>query len=498
MPAPDFPHPVKLYSIAALRALEARGIAAAGGDPRALMVRAGQAGWRTVLEHWPRVRTLLVACGPGNNGGDGFELARNALQSGRAVTVIALPGAGAPATPAGAARAAWEEAGGRTALWNGELPEAGLVVDALFGIGLCRPLEGEAAQLVDAINRLPVPVLSLDVPSGVDAATGAASGPAVVADHTLEFIAPKAGLRTGAARGLSGGLSLDGLQVEPGPVAIGATAECLGRDALRRWLRPRERDSHKGRHGRVLCIGGDHGYGGAVMLAAEAALRSGAGRVDVLTRPLHVAPLLARLPEAMVHGCDGARPDPALLASADVIAIGPGLGREPWGAGLLEAAMAAGKPLVLDADGLNLLARAPAVLPRGSVITPHPGEAARLLGCSTGEVQGDRFGAVDALARHHGVATVLKGAGSLVAAPGRLSRLVDAGNPGLAVGGTGDVLTGVVAALLAQGLEAFDAAAAGALMHAAAGDLAAADGERGLLPGDLMPALRRLANPEPA
>ena len=165
------------------------------------------------------------------------------------------------------------------------------------------------------------------------------------------------------------------------------------------------------------------------------------------------------------------------------------------GAALFDSAVAAERPLVLDADGLNLLAGRAVALPAGSVITPHPGEAARLLGCTTAQVQADRFAAAREMAERHGVAVVLKGAGSLVAAPGRLPRLVDAGNPGMAVGGMGDVLTGVVAALLAQGLDAFDAASCGALLHACAGDLAAAEGERGLLPRDLMPALRRLANP---
>lgn len=279
---------------------------------------------------------------------------------------------------------------------------------------------------------------------------------------------------------------------------MAAAVERLRPADLARWLRPRPRDAHKGGNGRVLCIGGDHGHGGAIMLAAEAALRSGAGLVDVLTRPLHVAPLLARLPEAMVHGFEDGQPDPVLLQRADVIALGPGLGQDDWGIALFQACLRAGRPLVLDADGLNLLARSPAVVPPGSVLTPHPGEAARLLDCDTAGVQADRESAVEALARRHETVVVLKGAGSLVAVPGRATRRIGAGNPGMAVGGMGDVLTGVVAALLAQGLGAFDAAACGALLHACAGDNAAtAGGERGLLPSDLFPELRRLANPGP-
>ena len=278
-----------------------------------------------------------------------------------------------------------------------------------------------------------------------------------------------------------------------------ASVEPLQPHDLRRWLHPRRRDSHKGEHGRVLCIGGEHGHGGAIVLAAEAALRSGAGLVDVVTRQPHVAALLARLPEAMAHGHsdDADALDARFIDAADVIAIGPGLGQGAWGGMLLARILTADKPAVFDADALNLLASSPRrPLPAGSILTPHPGEAARLLGIDTAAVQRDRVGAACRLAEQFAAVVVLKGAGSIVAAPGRLPRRVEAGNPGMAVGGMGDVLTGVVAALYAQGLGAFDAASCGALLHALAGDTAAREGgERGLLPSDVMPWLRRLANP---
>jgi NAD(P)H-hydrate epimerase len=265
---------------------------------------------------------------------------------------------------------------------------------------------------------------------------------------------------------------------------------------LLRWLRPRARNAHKGTHGRVLCVGGDHGGGGAIMLCAEAALRSGAGLVDAATREIHVPALLARLPEALAHVPTYASQFETSLDRADVIAIGPGLGQDDWGKPLLQQAVATGKPLVLDADALNLLAVAPQSLPPDAIITPHPGEAARLLGKSVAEVQRDRFATAHELGTRYRCVVVLKGAGSIVAASDRLPRVIAAGNPSMAVGGMGDVLTGAIAALRAQGLDAFDAASVGALLHAAAGDAAAADGERGLLPSDLMPWLRRLANPE--
>ncbi len=271
--------------------------------------------------------------------------------------------------------------------------------------------------------------------------------------------------------------------------------ETIGPGALAGWLPPRPRDSHKGDNGHVLCIGGDHGSGGAILLCAQAALRAGAGLASVATRAEHVPALLARQPEAMAHAVESTQELLPLLARATVVAIGPGLGQGEWGRAMLAPALACGKPLVLDADALNLVAAHALALPADAIMTPHPGEAARLLGSDGAAVQSDRRAAAEALAARYGCAVVLKGAGSLVAAPGRKTRIVAAGNPGMATGGMGDLLTGVIAALRAQGLAAFDAASCGALLHAHAGDIAARDGMRGLLPSDLLPRLRECANP---
>jgi NAD(P)H-hydrate epimerase len=233
--------------------------------------------------------------------------------------------------------------------------------------------------------------------------------------------------------------------------------------------------------------------GGAVLLCAEAALRGGAGLVRVATRAAHVAPLLARCPEAMPVGIEDSPSFAAMLEQAGVLALGPGLGQGEWGRALFSAAISTGKPLVVDADALNLLASAPRALP-DAVLTPHPGEAARLLGCTNAEVQRDRIAAAKRIAARFDAVVVLKGAGSIVAAPDRVPRIIGAGNPGMAAGGMGDVLTGVIAALRAQGLDGFDAASAGALLHAVAGDAAAHDGERGLLPRDVIACVRRVAN----
>lgn len=493
MPCAALPDETPLFDSAALRVIEQR-VAQATGDGFELMRRAGCAAWRELLDRWPQARRLLVVCGPGNNGGDGYLLATHALRSGRDVQVLSVDALPPNSELAREARRTFLGAGGRAGVFEATLPPADLVVDALFGIGLTRTPDAHLSALVDAINAHDADVFSLDVPSGIDADRGSAPGHAVRATHTLEFIGCKVGLRTGTALDHTGSLGLATLEAEPFRDAV-PVATLIGVGALPRWLRPRVRDLHKGRNGRVLCIGGDLGGGGAIVLCAEAALRSGAGLVEVATRSAHVAPLLARLPEAMAHACDeAAAVEPAMLR-ADCIALGPGLGRTEWAASLLQSALAAAHPLVLDADALNLLAERPAALPVDAVMTPHPGEAARLLGLSAADVQRDRFEAARVLARRHTGTVVLKGAGTVVAAADGRTHVLAAGNPGMAVGGMGDALTGVIAALRAQGLDAFDAAACGALLHAVAGDSAAVAGERGLMPTDLMPWLRHHANP---
>jgi NAD(P)H-hydrate epimerase len=494
------PPTLALYDANAARELDARAIADLGGDAFELMRRAGRAAWHCALRHWPQAQRIVVVCGPGNNGGDGYVFARLALEAGRNVRVVRLAEHSPRSDSAVRARDEFRQRNGRIEAFVDALPPADLIVDALFGLGLARAPEGESAKLIDAINQHPAPCLALDVPSGIDADSGGVPGAAVAATRTLEFLVPKPGLRTGQSIDLVGRLELAELQL-PQKVFDGLEphSALLLPEALRNVLRPRRRDSHKGLSGRVLCLGGDHGSGGAIVLCADAALRSGAGLVDVATREDNVAALIARRPEAMARAVERSEDLAVQIQHADVLAVGPGLGQGVWGRVLFGAALAAGKPLVLDADALNLLAaRDPAqALAPDSILTPHPGEAARLLGSTTEAIQNDRFGAAAAIAERYRAVVVLKGAGTIVAAPDRKPGLIGAGNPGMAVGGMGDLLTGVIAALRAQGLPAFDAACIGALLHATAGDDAARDGgERGLLPSDLLPRLRRLANPD--
>jgi len=370
---------------------------------------------------------------------------------------------------------------------------ADVIVDGVFGTGLARTVEGESAAVIRRANESGVPVLAVDIPSGLSSDTGAALGTAIRADATVSLVAWKRGLFTGDAADCVGARELAPLDVPAAAYAdVTPDAMLLG-GAGARTLPPRRGNVNKGHFGHVLAIGGDRGMGGAIRLAAEAALRCGAGLVSVATRGDNVVALIAGRPELMPRAVEDAMALEPMLGRATVVAIGPGLGRDEWGQSLWRAALSTQLPLVVDADALNLLALEPRTLPN-AVLTPHPGEAARLLATETASVQSDRFAAARAIAKRYASVVVLKGAGSLVAAPDGRVAACPWGNAGMATGGTGDVLTGVIAALLAQGLSSWDAACTGVALHARAGDLAAGDAPRGLVASDLFAPLRELVN----
>jgi ADP-dependent NAD(P)H-hydrate dehydratase / NAD(P)H-hydrate epimerase len=331
----------------------------------------------------------------------------------------------------------------------------------------------------------------VDIPSGLCADTGRVLGVAVRAELTVTYIGLKLGLFTGDAADQVGELQFNDLQADPQIVAQSAvSAYRLNPDNLPR-LAARVPSAHKGRFGHVLLIGGDRGFGGAILLSAQSALRSGAGMVSLATRSEHVPAALARVPEVMVLGVHSANQLMGPLGQASVLVVGPGLGKGAWGRSLLSAASNAPLPQVWDADALNLLSRGDVRLPKDCMITPHPGEAARLLGISTAEVQADRPAAAHALSKKYTATVILKGAGSLIASPdGRLA-LCHQGHPAMASAGLGDVLAGLVGALLAQGMNAFDAACLAVWLHANAGEREGKTG-RGLAASDLIPAIRQL------
>ena len=497
MAANEFPE--HLHDAAGVRELDRRAIEEGGISGETLMIRAGEAAFRHLQAHWPGVERPAIVCGSGNNGGDGYVVALLALRAGLQPEVYATV---APAALRGEARAMAERAladGVPVTVLAEAVPDFSahdLVVDGLLGTGLAGPVRPALGAVIEAINDCGLPVLALDIPSGLGADTGAVLGHAVRADVTVTFVGMKRGLLTGAGPACCGQLYFEDLAI---PESISASLPAVCRrvqwGALGRYLPRRRRDAHKGDNGHVLVVGGDHGFAGAVALAAEAAARSGAGLVSVATRAAHVPALVGRRPELMVRAVEYGEDLTPLLARATVVVCGPGLGRDAWGFGLLKRVLASGLPMVLDADALNLISEHPLQWAGDAVLTPHPGEAARLLGSTTAAVQSDRFSAVRELAGRFHCTALLKGPGTLVAGPRPPLALVDAGNPGMASGGMGDVLSGIIGALLAQGLAPFDAARFAALVHGLAADRAVLhQGERGLLASDLMPHIRRLLN----
>jgi hydroxyethylthiazole kinase-like uncharacterized protein yjeF len=459
------------------------------------MERAGRAAFERLLQRWPRAGRITVCCGKGNNAGDGYVVATCAREAGLAVELLHV---GDPALLTGDAALARDRAiaAGVTIARNWpESPSGDVIVDALLGTGLRGALTPAYADAVRWINAAGRPVLALDLPTGVDADTGAVTEPAVRAALTVSFIGRKLGLHTGAGVSFAGEREFVSLGVAASVYRQVAGCPLLDYRTLApdRRLPPRDPGAYKQSFGHVAVIGGDAGMGGAPLMAAEAALRVGAGLVSVVTRALHRPAILARRPEAMVADADDAFARAGVLGRATCIVVGPGLGREPWGEALLREALATAKPVVLDADGLHAFA-ALGLTARGPIVgTPHPGEAAALLGSSSGAVQADRPAAARALAEKLRGVAVLKGAGTVVAAapgpdaPAVLLGVCSHGNPGMASAGMGDVLAGVLGGLMAQGLPPADAAVAGTCLHSFAADRAAARlGQRSLLATDLI------------
>ncbi|RRJ82319.1 NAD(P)H-hydrate dehydratase [Aestuariirhabdus litorea] len=493
--------PQGLYRAEQVRELDRLAIEGHGISGFDLMRRAAQSCLDSLLEHYGGESSLCVLCGSGNNAGDGYLLAALARQAGLQVSVVSV---GDPARLRGDAQRSWQlasEQGVPMQPWQRdlELPEEGLLVDALLGTGLKGEVQGDYRAAIEAINASASPVLAVDIPSGLSADSGAELGCAVRADLTVTFIALKRGLFTAAGPLCCGELLYDDLDV-PSQLfrQLPADLQAIDPAPLLANLPRRRPDAHKGRHGHLLVVGGNHGMGGAAILAAEAALYAGSGLVSVATRAEHIAAMLARRPELMARGVEDADQLQSLLVGKSALVVGPGLGQDDWAVNLLECALASGLPLLLDADALNLLADQPQLLnglESECVLTPHPGEAARLLACSSHEVQRDRFAAVARLQKQWGDVVVLKGAGSLVAGPQGTAQLCRAGNPAMAVGGMGDLLSGVIGSLLAQGVATLEAALLGCWLHSAAADRVALEqGVRGLLATDLLVQIRKYVN----
>lgn len=484
----------RVYTAAQVRELDRVAIQEYGISGYALMVRAGEAVFSQLQTRWAKARSVCVVCGGGNNAGDGYVIAKLALQAGWQVSVLGLGDVLRLSEDAQQAYSDFQAAGGRAKPFDGVIPPADLLVDALFGTGLSRELEGAYATAVQLINQHPAPVVAVDIPSGLHTDTGKPCGYAVQADLTVTFIGLKAGLLTGSAREYCGEIQLARLDIPDEVYAqVPSGMHCLSHTCLQKQLPPRSRTAHKGSFGHTLLIGGAQGMSGAIRLAGEGALRVGSGLVSVATHQEHSMWLNLTRPELMVHAVESPVHLRPLLHNKDALGIGPGMGQTAWARGLLTMVQTADLPKVLDADALNLLAATPAHR-EDWVLTPHPGEAARLLNCTITEIEQDRVGAAQRLQRDYGGVIVLKGAGTVIAAAQSVA-FCPAGNPGMASGGMGDVLTGVIAGLLAQGLGLAAAAEVGVYVHALAADKAAERGERGLLASDVLACLRETINP---
>ena len=515
--------PRDLYTAAEVRLLDKITIEQFGIPGFTLMQSAASIAFNKLMEKWPQTRHVQVFAGAGNNAGDGYLLASLAKAQGLSTEVITLSD---PEKLQGDAKLAAQWAVKQQVVITHfsdfdvehEKDHAHpVVVDALLGIGLDREVTGNYAKAIEFINKADRPVLAIDIPSGLSADTGACLGVAVKANVTVTFIGLKQGLLTNQAGDYVGELIFHRLDV-PDQVF---TSESSPKPAAQRidinstsaMLAPREAASHKGSHGHVLVIGGDSSFGGAVIMAAEAAVRSGAGLVSVITRSAHRPALLARRPEVMVLGTEDDNTNiDDLISKATTIVIGPGLGRGSWARCLMQKALyaqiSADRPLVIDADALYLLAekREQGSTEKGAgikrdnwILTPHPGEAAALLNRSISEIQGDRYAAVRQLNATWGGVCLLKGSGSLICTAEKSQQklfLCSEGNAGMATGGMGDVLSGIVGSLVAQGNSLESSLCAGVCIHGEAADLSMqADGQRGMAATDLMPFIRQLVNP---
>lgn len=503
-------YPRPLFTAEQVRELDSITINIAGIAGIELMHRAGQAVFAASIQRWPALKGINIFCGAGNNGGDGYIIAGLAAQQNIAVNLYSMV---SPEKLKGDALKAYNFAIKQgltvTVIDNlGSIKESigngYVLVDALLGTGLSGEVREFYQALINLVNTAQAKVVAVDIPSGVCSDTGTVLGTAIQADLTVSFIGLKRGLFTASAPAYTGEVIFDTLGVDCGCdeaklktafTKVKAEWQQINRDCYLGALKPRSADAHKGMFGHVLVVGGYTGFGGAAIMAAEAAIRSGAGLTSVATRREHISALLSRLPEVMVAGVDNQMQLKPLLERASVLVIGPGLGQTDWSKELFYAALNTELPIVLDADGLNLLCGLAEPIYRDNwILTPHPGEAARLLGITTERVQSDRFTAATQLQQRYGGVVILKGAGTVISASEQ-KLLAKVGNPGMATAGMGDILAGLTGALLAQGLSTIEAAALAVCVHGDAADLAVYNtGQRGLLATDLIPYIRQLLN----
>jgi len=488
-------NPIKLYSTEAVRNLDSIAINEFKISGYELMKRAGQAAFDYCQNTYPLATQILVCCGGGNNAGDGYVIAKLAQLAGLKVKVISLVDG---AKLKGDAKTAWKDWHSLThqsvEFSDTLLQQTDVVIDALLGTGLQRPVEGEWAELINAINNSGKPIIAVDIPSGLCADTGNVLGCAIHATTTMSFIGLKKGLFTHLGVDYCGEVLFDNLSLPAGVYSRQPEqAQLLDWEHLKSLIKPRNASAHKHQLGHLLILGGDKGMPGAIRMAAEAALRSGAGLVTVVSHTEHIGVVMAGRPELMFCACDDGHVPTELLNNASVIVIGPGLTDSGWSHNLMAAALQSPMPKVLDAGALRLLSTEDSKQ-ENWVLTPHAGEAAALLGEPSAVIQASRFSSVELLQHQFGGTVVLKGAGTLIKSADDLIQLCPYGNAGMASAGMGDVLSGIIASLIAQGYNLPLASRLGVCIHALAGDRAAEAGQSGLLASDLFGEIRELVN----
>ena len=500
---------MKLYTASETRKIDNLAIKEKGISGYSLMQMAAEFTLDVILREFSPVEELIIFCSKGKNSGDGFLLGSFAKEFGLEVTIVM---SNTSNVLKGVSRKAFEEMKdakvkiiSTKSVEKLKVSNKAVIVDALIGTGLKGNLRKNIKESILALNKLGVklPVLSLDIPSGINPDTGDADDIAVYADITATFVAQKRGCFTSVGKKFSGEIVYSDLEIPKNLFSkITSTSYVVDYEDSISKVVYREQDAHKGHFGNVLIVGGDRGLGGAGLLSSRAAVYSGAGLTSLVTRPEHVSASLVSCPEVMVKGVDSGQDIEEHLVKPDVIAIGPGLGQSAWSEQMIQRVFWEAEKrdvsVIMDADALNLLTKLKlsSDLPKRLILTPHPGEAARLLNTSVAVIESNRFSAAAKIQKKFNATVVLKGSGTVICHKSGGTQkwgICDSGNPGMATGGMGDVLTGIIAGLLAQGLTLKEAAEAGVDLHAKAADQASLEfGEAGLTSSDVINELKYL------
>ncbi len=458
----------------------------------ALMAAVGSSAFRTISEEFPGYNSFDIFCGPGKNGSDGLNIAKYARSVGCSVRIYILnQNAIKKALHLPTFEECRELGISIQSFKEFSLREA-IIVDAIFGIGINRSLSQEVEDTLTIINETPNPKVAIDVPTGVDPSTGKIEAIAFRAHLTISFFAGKQGTFTCKGRSYSGKVLIDKLSiVVRDELKRFHSSKLEDLESLKYLFPARQEYSSKVDFGHCLIVGGAPGFAGASLLAAQAALRTGSGLVSLAAHFSNSEGLISSQPEIMLHKIKDAKDMDKILDRASVVGIGPGLGLSTWSRQIYKKILKLNKPMVFDADALNLLAEQPNCNDC-RILTPHAKEAGRLLGVTDIEIESDRFSSAERIAETFGGVCLLKGPGTVVAGMGRTTRVIDGGNCGMATGGMGDLLTGIIVSLVGQGATVFEAATLGASIHNRAADKAKNDGLRGMVPSDLLPIIRDL------